>query len=330
MVLYKCLYCDKTFYHKTFYKKHEAYCLTKFNLIIEKYKSYNKVDLMSDFFNCNKKKQHNYKCDKCDKIYTSLNGLKKHKLKLCQSIIPSNIINNNDNKNITNIQGNQINASNIQNNSNNTNTQNNITNNISNNIKLIPYDDIKYDYMKESVLLQAFEVPRRVNLFKDQALNKCPGEAFQSITTDTFFNPDNKENHVIYCPLRSFIKNANIFNKGPNLNNSQIHVYNGNKFSSDGWEVCLPKQTNLPCRDIVNKKKFFREMIKRQMNTLEKIFKCNEEDDNILELENITGFKNLLKEYNANDEVIKEYTEILNTLCYKNNHIVKDAVIVKK
>ncbi len=290
MVLYKCLYCEKTFYHKTFYGKHEAYCLTKFNSIIEKYKKYNKVDLMSDFFNCNKKKQNNYKCDKCDKTYTSLNGLKKHKLKLCQTMIPSNIIN--DNKNITNIQGNLINntqnnSNNTQNNSNNTNTQNNITNNINNNIKLIPYDDIKYDYMDEAVLRQAFEVP---------------GEAFQSITADTFFNPDNKENHVIYCP---------------NLNNSQIHVFNGNKFSADGW-------------DILDKKKFFKEMIKRQMNTLEKIFRCNEDDDNILELENISGFKNLLKEYNANDEVIKEYTGILNTLCYKNNHIIKDALVVKK
>ncbi len=291
MVLYKCLYCSRMFNHKTFYKTHEEKCLENFNSIIEKYKSYNKIDLMSDFFSkkiiCNK----TYDCDICKKKYNSYNGLKSHKLK-CKNkksnispIIPSNIIN--DNKNITNIQGNLIN--NTQNNSNNTNTQNNITNNINNNIKLIPYDDIKYDYMKESVLLQAFKVP---------------GEAFQSITTDTFFNPDNKENHVIYCP---------------NLNNSQIHVFNGNKFSADGW-------------DVVNKKKFFKEMIKRQMNTLEKIFRCNEDDDNILELENITGFKNLLKEYNANDEVIKEYTGILNTLCYKNNHIVKpkDAQIVKK
>ncbi len=299
MTVYKCLYCKKINTHKSDHKKHETYCLKNFESIIKKYKSYNKIDLMSDFFNYDKVKlqvkQKIYICEKCDKTYTSINGFKNHKLK-CKykklnilPIIPSNIVNNNDNKNITNIQGNQINTSIIQNNSNNTNTQNNITNNINNNIKLIPYDDIKYDYMKESVLLQAFEVP---------------GEAFQSITTDTFFNPDNKQNHVIYCP---------------NLNNSQIHVYNGNKFSSDGW-------------DIVNKKKFFKEMIKRQMNTLEKIFRCNEEDDNILELENITGFKNLLKEYNANDEVIKEYTDVLNTLCYKNNHIVKpkDAQIVKK
>jgi len=63
-------------------------------------------------------------------------------------------------------------------------------------------------------------------------------------------------------------------------------------------------------------------MIRKQMSTLEKIFKCNEEDDNILELTNITRFKNLLKEYNA----------ILNRLCYKNNHIVKpkDSLISKK
>jgi len=72
-------------------------------------------------------------------------------------------------------------------------------------------------------------------------------------------------------------------------------------------------------------------MIRKQMNTLEKIFRCNEEDDNILELTNITGFKNLLKEYNSNDEVIKEYSAKLNTLCYKNNQIVKpkDTLIIK-
>ena len=100
---------------------------------------------------------------------------------------------------------------------NSNNTQNNITNNINNNIKLIPYDDIKYDFLAPDVLRDAFEVP---------------GEAFQSITTDTFFNPDNKENHLIYCP---------------NLKDGQIHVFNGNKFTSDGWEVCLLKQTNPSC-----------------------------------------------------------------------------------
>ena len=109
------------------------------------------------------------------------------------------------------------------------------------------------------------------------------------------------------------------------MKDSQIHVFNGNKFSADGWEVCLLKQTNPPYGDVLDKKKFFKEMIKRQMNTLEKIFKCNEQDDNILELNNIVGFKNLLKEYNANDEVIKEYSIKLNTLCYKNNQIAKDT-----
>ena len=136
--------------------------------------------------------------------------------------------------------------------------------------------------MKESVLIDAFEIP---------------GEAFQSITADTFFNPNNKEQHVIFCP---------------NLKDSQIHVYNGNKFSLDGW-------------DIMNKKDFFKEMIKKQMNTLDKIFRCNQEDDNFLELKNTIGFKNLLREYNNNDEVIKEYTAKLNTLCYKNNQIIKDT-----
>jgi hypothetical protein len=70
---------------------------------------------------------------------------------------------------------------------------------------------------------------------------------------------------------------------------------------------------------------FFKEMIKKQMNTLDKIFRCNQEDDNILELKNTIGFKNLLREYNDNDEVIKEYTAKLNTLCYKNNQIIKDT-----
>ena len=66
-------------------------------------------------------------------------------------------------------------------------------------------------------------------------------------------------------------------------------------------------------------------MIKKQMNTLDKIFRCNQEDDNFLELKNTIGFKNLLREYNNNDEVIKEYTAKLNTLCYKNNQIIKDT-----
>ncbi len=304
MVLFKCLYCKKEFYHKGNYLKHNDLCKQKLEELIAKYKSYNKENLMKEFelvanslnleIYCEK-----YKCKKCDKVYKSYNGLKDHLIKNKCGInkidICDRIINNYNNKMLkVNNTSNTYNTTNTNcnNNNNNTNitnnTQNNINNNINNNIKLVPYDEIKYDYMEESVLRKAFEIP---------------GEAFQSITADTFFNPDNKENHVIYCP---------------NLKDSQIHIYNGNKFSNDGW-------------DILDKKKFFKEMIRRQMGTLEKIFKCNEEDDNILELTNITGFKNLLKEYNANDEVIKEYSAILNRLCYKNNHIVKpkDSLILK-
>jgi hypothetical protein len=144
MTVYKCLYCKKIYNHKSDHKKHENICLKKFNLIIEKYKSYNKIDLISEFFNYDKVNINNYICEKCDKTYTSINGFKNHKMKCKYN--KTNIIN--DNKNITNIQGNQI-----TNNFNNTNMQNNITNNINNNINLITYDDIKYDYIKESVLL---------------------------------------------------------------------------------------------------------------------------------------------------------------------------------
>jgi len=178
-----------------------------------------------------------------------------------------------------------INKSNVNNSNNilnsyNTNTQNNYNINNNNNIKLVPYDDIKYDFLKPNVLKNAFEIP---------------GEAFQSITADTFFDPEKKENHVIYCP---------------NLKDGQIHVYNGNKFSGDGW-------------DVIEKKEFFKQMITNQMRTLEKIKRCNDLDDNPLEINNIVGFSNLLKEFNANNDVIKEYTSKLNTLCWKNNPLIK-------
>jgi hypothetical protein len=168
-----------------------------------------------DIINNNKSnKEKIYRCKTCNKKYNSYNGLKRHivtngcettNLDICDKI--KNKLNN---KIINNSSNNTIN--NNSNNTNNYNTQNNINNNI----KLVPYDDIKYEYMKESVLRKAFEIP---------------GEAFQSITTDTFFDPENKENHVIYCP---------------NLKDNQIHVFNGNKFTGDGWEVCLQKQTNPP------------------------------------------------------------------------------------
>jgi hypothetical protein len=78
--------------------------------------------------------------------------------------------------------------------------------------------------------------------------------------------------------------------------------------------------------DVLDKKKFFAEMLTKQMRTLEKIFRCNQEDDNPLEIDNIVGFTNLLKEFNANNDVIKEYTAKLNTICYRNNPIVKNTI----
>jgi hypothetical protein len=288
MVSYKCIYCQQSFYHKgnySFHNKNIEKCKEKFENNIKKFKTYTNIKLIDDYKNLLIITLEN-QCEYCKKKFTSTNGLKKHNLKnncsttqldICDKLTQKNKSNNVVSNKITTTNSNNI--SNNQVNSNN-NTQNNITNNINNNIKLVPYDEIKYDYMKEEVLRKAFEIP---------------GEAFQSITTDTFFDPDNKENHVIYCP---------------NLNNGQIHVFNGNKFSADGW-------------DIVDKKEFFKEMLTRQINTLEKIRRYNELDDNPLEINNIVGFANLFKEFNANHNVIKEYTGKLNTLCYKNNPIVK-------
>jgi len=269
MVYYKCLYCCKNNTHKTAHNKHKNICEINFNQQIEKYKLYNKMKMMEDFFSINTNKK--FCCNKCEKTYDSYNGLKRH-IKINKCFSDQSIVNNTVN-NITN------NTTNIQNQTN-TNNSNTLNLNINNNIQLVPYDDIKYDFMKPSVLRNAFEIP---------------GEAFQSITADTFFNPNKKENHVIFCP---------------NLKDGQIHVYNGNKFSGDGW-------------DVVEKKDFFKQMLIKQMRTLEKIKQCNDLDDNPLEINNIIGFSNLLREFNANNDVIKEYTAKLNTLCYKNNPIVK-------
>ncbi len=292
MVNYKCLYCKKNCDKKSNYEVHIKSCEVKFGKIIDNFKKYNIDDMMKEYADAIKNKNNKLKCNICGKIYTSYNGLKKHTLKndcstthldICDKIRQkkNNINNEITTTNNNNSVNNSNNISNNQINSNN-NTQNNITNHINNNIKLVPYDDIKYDYMKEEVLRKAFEVP---------------GEAFESITTDTFFDPENKENHVIYCP---------------NLKDNDIHVFNGNKFT-DGW-------------DVLDKKKFFKEMLIKQMRTLEKIFRCNEDDDNPLEIDNIVGFTNLLKEFNANSDVIKEYTKKLNTICYKKNHMVKQTI----
>jgi len=293
MVKYACLYCKKIFDQRWNHSVHIKSCEIKFNKIIDSYKSYTINGMLKEYIdiinNNESNKEKIYRCKTCNKKYNSYNGLKRHivtngcettNLDICDKI--KNKLNVN-NKIINNSSNNTIN--NNSNNTNNIQTQNNYNtqNNINNNIKLVPYDDIKYDYMKESVLRKAFEIP---------------GEAFQSITTDTFFDPENKENHVIYCP---------------NLKDNQIHVFNGNKFTGDGW-------------DVLDKKKFFAEMLTKQMRTLEKIFRCNEEDDNPLEIDNIVGFTNLLKEFNANNDVIKEYTAKLNTICYRNNPIIKNTI----
>jgi len=44
-------------------------------------------------------------------------------------------------------------------------------------------------------------------------------------------------------------------------------VYNKNQFSPDGWEI-------------VEKKEFFEEMMRRQLFTLVNIKNCNDEEDN--------------------------------------------------
>ena len=330
MVSYKCIYCQKKYDHKNNFNNHQKnidLCKDYFERQITKYKNFNKINTMTeiislinilknkninqilsynfykkidekndnslkictiDISSCYHNKKNNldqkYICNICDKEFKNENSLFNHTIKqICKK---NNIskTNNNSSNNLTNNNINSHNTSNVTSNitsnikTQNNNTQNNY--NINNNIKLVPYDDIKYDFMKPSVLKDAFEVP---------------GEAFQSITADTFFDPENKENHVIYCP---------------NLKDTQIHVYNGNKFSADGW-------------DVVEKKDFFKQMLTNQIRTLEKIKRCNDLDENPLEINNIVGFANLLKEFNANNDVIKEYTTKLNTLCWKNNPIVK-------
>lgn len=294
MVKYTCIYCKKESTQKTHFNAHVKCCEKKFNTTISKYREYNIRNMLSEYTDIIARKTSNYKCKICGKTYTSYNGLKNHiqknkcdeiKLDVFDKLKQKYDVNNSNNLNNTINSNNTNNTNNTQNNigtlnETNIGTQNNY--NINNNIKLIPYDDIKYDYMSPDVLINAFEIP---------------GEAFQSITADTFFHPKRKENHVIFCP---------------NLKDGQIHVYNGNKFSKDGW-------------DVVEKKDFFKQMLKKQMETLKRIYECNDRDDNPLELRNMTGFINLLKEFHANNEVIKEYTTKLNTLCYKNNDFVKQT-----
>lgn len=154
--------------------------------------------------------------------------------------------------------------------------------NVQNNINLVSYDKIKYDYMDLDVVKRLFEVP---------------GEALPAMTLITFFNPNNEENHVIFCP---------------NLKDTQIYIYNKNQFSPDGWSI-------------VEKKEFFEEMMRKQLFTLVKIKNCNDEEDNPLEINDYTGFNNLIRELNSNKAVKKEYITKLNNLCYQNKDIVKNT-----
>lgn len=95
MVKYKCLYCSRIFNHKAFYKTHEEKCLEKFNKTINKFKSYNRIDLLRDFFTGNVITNKTYDCPNCAKKYNSYNGLKSHKLKCKETTVQKlvNIIN---------------------------------------------------------------------------------------------------------------------------------------------------------------------------------------------------------------------------------------------
>ena len=270
MVYYTCLYCKKEVKHKWNYNVHEDHCKEKFDEQINKFKAYDKINLLECFFNCTKIKlninnilQKKHECNICKKNYKSYNGLKKH------------LIKNNCKKEIKNKKSITKNITTIT---------NNITNNlnINNNIQMLPYDKIKYDYMELDTVKELFEIP---------------GEALPNMTQLTFFDPKNKENHVIFCP---------------NLKDNQIHVYTKNKFSPDGWEM-------------INKKTFFEQMIQWQIFTLERLKEFNEEEENPLEIKNYIGFNNLVKELDTNKEVKKEYINKLNNLCYQNKEIVKET-----
>ncbi len=143
------------------------------------------------------------------------------------------------------------------------------------------YDQIKYSSISELDLKRAFKVP---------------GEAFQFITLITFFDPDIKSNHIIYCP---------------NLKDKHIHVHNGYQFSYDGWTI-------------LDKKKFFKDMILKQIEILERVFISNQENGNPLQITNPGEFIGLMQEFAIDNELaIKKYTDKLNTLCYKNSPIIK-------
>jgi hypothetical protein len=251
MVLYKCIYCQKTFSHKGNYISHNNYidkCKEKFEQNILKFKKYTENKLMDAYKNLIYE-EVKYKCEKCEKSYNSYNGLKKHKKKKAcekQQISKTNSISNNT----TNMSNS---TTNITNNINNVNNGiiNNGTINITN-INLNPYDKIKYDEIELDLLQELFEVP---------------GMALAKLTHCIFFDPNNKENHVIFCS---------------NLKDKQILVYTKNELSPDGWEF-------------LDKKKFFEQMIQNQLFTLENLRDFNIREDNPLEIKSFSGFNNMVK-----------------------------------
>jgi hypothetical protein len=278
-------------------KNHTKYCEKKFISQIEKYKLYDKNKLLDLFFiNTNKNIDNflltEYKCNTCNKEYKSYNGLKYHlinnickksTINICDKIknkynITNNITNKNNNK-INKINKTNICNGNIYNNIN-TNNTNNTQNNF--NFSLTPYNKIKYD---------------TIELDQVKNLIEIPGEAITTLTNHIFFNSENKNNHVIFCP---------------NLKDNQIQVYTQNKFSPDGWEI-------------INKKSFFEDMINAQIFTLEQMKEFNEEEDNPLEIKSYTGFNNLVKELDSNKSVKKDFVNKLNNLCYQNKSIVKNT-----
>jgi hypothetical protein len=296
MVNYICLYCKKNFGKKSNYCYHTNSCIKNFNKLIKMYKSYDVKEMLESFNKyINKKK---YKCENCSKIFCSNYGFKKHMKKQNCELVSDNQENEKINKIIYNLRNNSAPINNINNTTNNidnsttnnidnsttnnidNSTTNNITNNITN-INLIPYDKIKYD-INPATLKEAIEVP---------------GKAFQTLTKYVFFDPEKKENHVIFCP---------------NLKNTTIYVYNNDKLSEDGWSI-------------INKKEFFKSMLCKQFQTLLILKDNNDKKQNKLKIKSFVGFNNLVNEFGKDDSIIKEQTEKLNSLCYQNKNIVKNT-----
>jgi hypothetical protein len=276
MVCYKCIYCQQTFIYKGNYVSHNKNiqkCKNKFEEQIIRYKKYTNEKLLYDYNNLIIN-ESNYKCKFCYKNYNSYNGLKRHLLECCSTKQNTSCITNTNNT-INNTTNNITN--NVTNNTNN-GIINNGTINITN-INLTPYDKIKYDEIELDLLKELFEIP---------------GMALAKLTHCIFFDPENKENHVIFCP---------------NLKDNQILVYTKNELSPDGWEF-------------IDKKEFFEGMIRSQLFILGNLRDYNIKEENPLEIKSFDNFNNMLKKMDL-DEKKKEYIKKLNNICYQNNSIVQ-------